>query len=160
MTKGTKSWWATHVSAGVVAAVALIFGVTQCSGKQELAQEKANKQWENTAQADSLRMFKDSVNVLNARLVETTRKLNKCEKGKRCVRKKTTKPVAKPVAKPVVKPVEQQGNNKVQVKGDDNVVVIGNNNVVNTVAAEKADTVREIHVRCVYHRRVRQYKYR
>ena len=127
MTRGSKTWWAMHVAAGVAVIMMVASIATKCSRETAESDEKdamvseimdlSNKVAklneingglldENAAQADTIRMQRDSIVVLNDSLAVVNKELADC-KTKRCprdVKKVPVKPVVKPQPKPAPKP--------------------------------------------------------
>lgn len=127
MATHNKKWWIIHCSAGVVTAILLTVGITQCTGKLSEREQKeaakrelvnagrkidgiANKvdsllnannglREDNNAKADTIRMQRDTIIAQRDSIANLQDSLADCRNGKkRC----PVKPV--PVKKPVVKP--------------------------------------------------------
>ena len=147
MARFDKKWLFIHVPAGVVVALLLGVGVAQCDGKSEEAAEKANVQnqlveagekmdeaanridsllkvnrklgADNVRKGDTIRVLKDSVNVLNGQVRELKADndslvvaLDDCAKSKKQSVVKKRKPKSKVAKKTVKKPVVSKKESK------------------------------------------------
>ena len=129
MAMGTRKWWIVHTAAGVAAVLLMVFGVSQCSNKNAERSEnddlkksvvragaaldsaRANVERvrnvneylvrDNRAKADTIKMQRDSIIVLNDSLDVVNKKLVDCRNSKK---KKQVPVKTKPQPKPVVKP--------------------------------------------------------
>ncbi len=153
MATHNKKWWIIHCSAGVVTAILLTVGITQCTGKLSEREQKeaakrelvnasrkidgiANKvdsllnannglREDNNAKADTIRMQRDTIIAQRDSIANLQDSLADCRNGKkRC----PVKPV--PVKKPVVKPTPVKPK-PVKPSRDTLVVIHENKPVVN-----------------------------
>lgn len=131
MATHNKKWWIIHCSAGVVTAILLTVGITQCTGKLSEREQKeaakrelvnasrkiegvANKvdsllnannglRKDNIAKADTIRMQRDTIIAQRDSIANLQDSLADCRNGKkRCPAVAPRKPVAKTT--PVKKP--------------------------------------------------------
>ena len=137
-TPAPKKWWVIHVAAGVAAVALVVFGATQCSGKNSERSEKEAKEsklvavdkkldslsvamsdaikvigglkQDNRAKADTIRMQGDTIAMLNDSLTVVNDKLKACSKSKRQSAQKSEQKATTPV-------------NQVQVKPDTTIIV-------------------------------------
>ncbi|MBE6457547.1 MAG: hypothetical protein E7011_01940 [Alphaproteobacteria bacterium] len=129
MATGSRKWWIVHTAAGVAAVLLMVFGVSQCSNKNAERSENDDLKKsvvrssaaldsaratvervrnvneylvrDNRAKADTIKMQRDSIIVLNDSLDVVNKKLVDCRNSKK---KKQVPVKTKPQPKPVVKP--------------------------------------------------------
>ena len=146
MAMGTRKWWIVHTAAGVAAVLLMVFGVSQCSNKNAERSENDDLKKsvvrssaaldsaratvervrnvneylvrDNRAKADTIKMQRDSIIVLNDSLDVVNKKLVDCRNSKK---KKQVPVKTKPQPKPVVKPQPAKPQPK-----DTVVIVLGN----------------------------------
>ena len=138
-TPASKKWWIIHVAAGVAAVALVVFGATQCSGKNSERSEKEVKKSElvaakqildslsaemsdaikvigglkqdNLAKADTIRKQSDTIATLNDSLRMVKGELKDCRNFKRQPAQKSEQKASKPV-------------NQVLAKPDTNIIVL------------------------------------
>lgn len=160
MATHNKKWWIIHCSAGVVTAILLAVGVTQCTGKlsereqKEKAQRefveasrqiegvttkvdsllRANRglQQDNWAKADTIRMQRDTIIAQCDSIAVLQDSLDDCRNGKkRCPGAGPRKPVVKPTPAPA--PVKKPSRDTLVVIHENKPVVNDDSNCGGTV---------------------------
>ena len=172
MATGTRKWWIIHTTAGVAAVLLAVFGVSQCSQKNEECAEKqgventlkrtraaldsaemrianvndVNKYLlaDNQAKADTIKMQRDSIIVLNDSLNVVNGKLNDCRNSKKKTTSAKPKPQPKPQQpKPVAKPQPKDTvyvvvhNDKQSMQKNVNIELDNSQNSGNIVVGDK-----------------------
>lgn len=128
----TKKWWIIHVAAGVAAVALVVFGATQCSGKESERSEKEVKKSElvaakkildslsaemsdaikvigglkqdNRAKADTIRKQSDTIATLNDSLRMVKGELKDCRNSERQPAQESEQKASAPVKQAQVKP--------------------------------------------------------